>query len=79
MLGRLSPDESPENNYADDVSAHAPQPLPSSYMTCSTLTCVPRCEQSPYPLDGGDAMFEAEPTVYLLTYCMHRFQQQGSE
>ena len=52
MLGRLPPDESPDNNHADD---------------------------SPYPLDGGDAMFEAEPTVYLLTYWMHRFQQQGSE
>ena len=30
-------------------------------------------DDSPYPLDGGDAMYEAAPVVYLHTYWMGRF------
>lgn len=36
-------------------------------------------DDSPYPLDGGDAEYEAAPVVYLETYWLHRFNEMQSE
>ena len=36
-------------------------------------------DDSPYPLDGGDAMFEAAPVVFLHTYWMARFYNVSTD